>query len=62
MNMTNINMQLMAIEAARSRKKEDIYRAAMLDPHTAAELSIDDIRRLCDELIEAHGELMAMYS
>ena len=62
MNMTNINMQLMAIEAARSRKKEDIYRAAMLDPHTAAELSIDDIRRLCDELIEAHGELMEMYS
>lgn len=61
MNMTNINMQLMAIEAARSRKIEDIYRAAMLDPHTAAELSIDDIRSLCDELIEAHGELMGMY-
>ena len=61
MNMTNINMQLMAIEAARSRKIEDIYRAAMLDHHTAAELSIDDIRSLCDELIEAHGELMGMY-
>ena len=61
MNMTNINMQLMAIEAARSRKIEDIYRAAMLDPHTASELSIDDIRSLCDELIEAHGELMGMY-
>ena len=61
MNMTNINMQLMAIEAARSRKTEMIYQAAMLDPHTAAELSIDDIRRLCDELIQAHGELMSMY-
>lgn len=61
MNMTNINMQLMAIEAGRSKKREDIYRAAMLDPHTAAELSIDDIRKLCDELIEAHGEMMAMY-
>ena len=61
MNMTNINMQLMAIEAAKSRNIEDIYRAAMLDPHTAAELSIDDIRSLCDELIEAHGELMSMY-
>ena len=43
MNMTNINVQLMTIEAARTRKREDIYRAAMLDPHTAAELSIDDI-------------------
>ena len=61
MNMTNINMQLMAIEASRSRKIEDIYRAAMLDPHTAAELSISDIRSLCDELIEAHGDLMNMY-
>lgn len=33
----------------------------MLDPHTAAELSIDDIRSMVDELIEAHGDYMAMY-
>ncbi len=61
MNMSNINCQLMTIEAAVSRKKEDIYKAAMLDPHTAAELSLDDIVKMCDELIEAHGEYMAMY-
>jgi len=61
MNMTNINAQLMAIEAARTRRKEDIYMAAMLDPLTAGELSIDDIVAMCDELIEAHGEYMAMY-
>jgi len=61
MNMTNVNAQLMAIEAARTRKKEHIYQAAMLDPHTAAELSIDDIVKMCDELIEAHGEYMSMY-
>ena len=61
MNMTNINTQLLTIEAAHTRRKEDIYRAAMLDPHTAAELSIDDIVRMCDELIEAHGPFMAMY-
>lgn len=61
MNMTNINAQLMTIEAAHSRKKEDIYRAAMLDPHTAAELSIDDIISMCDELIAAHGDYMSMY-
>ena len=57
----NINAQLMTIEAARTRKREDIYRAAMLDPHTAAELSIDDIVKMCDDLIEAHGDYMAMY-
>ena len=61
MNMTNINVQLLAVEAARTRKKEHIYHAAMLEPHTAAELSIDDIRSLCDELIAAHGPYMAMY-
>ena len=54
MNMTNINVQLLTIEAAVTRKREDIYRAALLDPHTAAELSIDDIVAMCDELIEAH--------
>lgn len=54
MNQTNINVQLMTIEAAVSRKREDIYMAAMLDPHTAAELSIDDIVKMCDELIAEH--------
>ena len=61
MNMTNINAQLLTIEAAHTRKREDIYRAAMLEPHTAAELSIDDIIRMVDEMIEAHGPYMAMY-
>jgi alpha-galactosidase len=53
-NRTNINVQLMTLEAARTRKKEYIYMAAMLDPHTAAELSLDDIRSMCDDLIKAH--------
>ena len=61
MNMTNINVQLMTIEAARTKKRENIYQAAMLDPHTAAQLSLDDIVSMCDELIDAHGEYMAMY-
>ena len=61
MNMTNINTQLLTIEAARTRKKEDILRAVMLDPRAAAELSIDDMAKMVDELIEAHGPYMAMY-
>ena len=61
MNMTNINSQLLTIEAAITKKREHIYQAAMLDPHTGAELSIDDIVALCDELIEAHGEYMQEY-
>ena len=61
MNMTNINVQLLTIEAARTRKKEHIYQAAMLDPHTAAELSLDEIVAMCDDLIEAHGDYMKEY-
>ena len=47
-------MQLLTIEAARTLKKECIYQAAMMDPHCQSELSIDDIVKLCDALIEAH--------
>lgn len=61
MNMTNINSQLLTIEAAVTKKKETIYQAAMLEPHTAAELSIDDIVSLCDDLIEAHKGWLPEY-
>ena len=61
LNMTNINVQLMTVEAARSRKKEAVYQAAYLDPHTAAELSMDDIRDMCDELFAAHGNYLPEY-
>jgi len=61
LNQTNINVQLLTIEAALTRKKERIYQAAMLDPHTAAELSIDDIVAMCDELIKAHGNMLPQY-
>lgn len=62
MNMTNINPQLLTIEAAVTRDRSHIYQAAMLDPHTAAELNISDIRSMCDELIAAHGSYMADFS
>ncbi len=62
MNMTNINAQLLTINAAVTKKREDIYMAAMLEPHTAAELSIDDIKAMVDELIDAHGEYMKDYN
>ncbi|MBR1559192.1 MAG: alpha-glucosidase/alpha-galactosidase [Clostridia bacterium] len=61
LNRTNINVQLLAIEAARTMKKDYIYQAVMLDPHAGAELSIDDIVAMCDELIEAHGGWLPKY-
>ena len=61
MNMTNINVQLLTIEAAVTEKKDHIYQAAMLDPHTGSELDIDTIKKLVDDLIEAHGDYLPKY-
>ena len=61
MNMTNINVQLLTIEAAVTRKKEHIYQAAMLDPHTGSELDMDTIVRMVDDLIDAHGSWLPQY-
>lgn len=61
MNMTNINVQLLTIEAAVTGKKEHIYQAAMLDPHTGSELDIDTIKKMVDELIEAHKGFLPEY-
>ena len=61
MNSSNIYPQMLTIEAAHTMKKETIYQAAMMDPHTSAELSIDDIVHLCDDLIEAHGDYLPKY-
>ncbi|MCD8511546.1 MAG: alpha-glucosidase/alpha-galactosidase [Bacillus sp. (in: Bacteria)] len=61
LNRTNINTQLLTIEAAMTRKKEYIYQAALLDPHTNSELSMDDIIAMCDDLIEAHGDWLPKF-
>ena len=61
MNMTNINVQLLTIEAAVTKKKEHIYQAAMLDPHTGSELDIDTIKKMVDDLIDAHGDYLPNY-
>lgn len=54
--MTNVNVQSLTVEAALTGKREHVYHAAMLDPHTAAELTLDEIWSLVDDLIAAHGD------
>ena len=61
LQQTNINVQSLVVEAALTGRREHIYHAAMLDPHTAAELSLDEIWSLVDELLKAHGEMLPMY-
>jgi len=55
---TNINVQALTVEAALTGRREHVYQAAMLDPHTAAELDPEQITALVDDLIEAHGDLL----
>ncbi|MEF2071627.1 alpha-glucosidase/alpha-galactosidase [Consotaella aegiceratis] len=57
----NVSVQQMTVEAALTGKREAIYQAALLDPHTAAELSPDQIWHLVDDLIAEHGDLLPTY-
>ena len=58
---TNIGPQELTVEAALTGKREHIYHAAMLDPHTAAELSLEQIWNMVDDMIEAHGDWLPEY-
>ncbi|MCG3154546.1 MAG: Alpha-galactosidase [bacterium] len=53
---TNVNVQELAVRAALEQRRENVYHAAMLDPHTAAELTLDEIWALVDDLLAAHGD------
>jgi alpha-galactosidase len=58
---TNINVQALTVEAALSGQRQHIYHAAMMDPHTAAELDLEQIWALVDDLIAAHGDWLPEY-
>ena len=61
LDRTNINVQELVVTAALEDRKDLVYHAAMLDPHTAAELSLDQIWSLVDDLFEAHGEWIPLF-
>lgn len=56
LNRTFLNVVELTVKAVLEGNREHVYQAALLDPNTAATLSIDEIRRMCDELITAHGD------
>jgi alpha-galactosidase len=59
---TNVNVQELTVRALMTENREHIYHAAMMDPHTAAELDLDQIWRLIDELIVAHGDWLPAWA
>ncbi len=61
LNQTNISVQQLAVEGALKGRKEYIYNAVMMDPHTASVLTLDEIRNMTDELFEAHAHLLPVF-
>jgi alpha-galactosidase len=58
LNRTYLNVAELTVRAVLEGDRRHVYHAAMLDPNTAASLTLDQIRSMCDDLIEAHGELI----
>ncbi|MHA3980794.1 alpha-galactosidase [Halovulum sp. GXIMD14794] len=53
---SNVNVQELVVEALMTGNREHVYHAAMMDPHTAAELDLDQIWRLMDRMIETNAQ------
>jgi alpha-galactosidase len=53
---SQINVQELTVRALVDQDIEHVYHAAMMDPHTAAELDLRQIRSLVDDLLAAHGD------
>ena len=58
LNRTFLNVVELTVRAALEESRDHVYQAAMVDPNTAATLTLSEIVELCDELIEAHGQLL----
>jgi alpha-galactosidase len=56
---TNVSVQALTVEATLTGRRDHVDHAAMVDPHTAAELTLDEIHDLVDALLEAHGDLVS---
>ena len=53
---SNINVQELTVEALISQDRQYVYHAAMMDPHTGAELDLEQIWLMVDDLLEAHKD------
>lgn len=59
---TNVNVQELTVAALLTENPEHIHHAAMLDPRTAAELDLGQIRALVDALVAAHGDWLPAWA
>ena len=58
MNRTFLNVVELTVRAVLDGDRQQVYRAAMLDPNAAATLTLDQVHDMVDELIDAHGDMI----
>jgi alpha-galactosidase len=58
LNRTFLNVAELTVRAVLEDNREHVYHAALLDPNTAATLTMRETRAMCDELLAAHGDLI----
>jgi alpha-galactosidase len=58
LNRSFVNVGQLTVQAALDGDPRMVRQAAMVDPNTAATLTVDQIWALCDELTAAHGDLL----
>jgi alpha-galactosidase len=58
LNRTFVNVAQLTMRAALEESRAHVYQAVMLDPNAGATLTIEAIREIVDELIDAHGDLL----
>jgi alpha-galactosidase len=58
LNRTFLNVAELTVLAALEQRRDYVYQAAMLDPNAGATLVPDRIVAMCDDLIEAHGDVI----
>lgn len=59
---SQINVQELVVRALLDEEPEHLYHAAMMDPHTAAELDLRQIRNLVSDLLVAHGDMLPAWA
>ena len=58
LNRTNINVQELAVRGIAEKDKTKIFQSILLDPLTAAVLTIDETRNMVEEMFLANAEFM----
>jgi alpha-galactosidase len=61
LNRTNINVQELAVEAALTGRLEHVYHAVALDPLTSALLTLEQVKAMTTELLEAHRKWLPKF-